>query len=292
MRVKRVPGIFDFRFWILDWARREASCNPKSKIQNPKFLRACFSVLFLILSAPRDLWAFGFSVEPTRAELSIPAGKRRGQTLTVRNAKPDEAIHLKIYARDVLYLPEGRIEFPPAGSTDWSCASWIQMVPEELDVPAGASRDVRISVIVPPDATGGRYAMVFFETGASYATEGIGVNFRVGALIETVVRGTERREMKLKDMMVATPSDAEVSLFNNGNILIRPSGQVKVFDAGGKKVAQIPFNPIMLGVFPKTLRKITTKLDQPLPPGPYRFRVEVDYGVRTLLVGERSFEVP
>ena len=273
---------------------------PSAKEGRPfAFLPLCHLVtlpltwlLFLCALPIPSAWAFGFSVEPTRAELSIPAGKRRGQTLTVRNAKPDEAIHLKIYARDVLYLPEGKIEFPPAGSTDWSCASWIQMVPEELDVPAGASRDVRISVIVPPDATGGRYAMVFFESGASYATEGIGVNFRVGSLIETVVRGTERRQMQLKDVVVAAPSHGEVSLFNTGNILIRPSGQVKVFDAAGKKVVQVPFNPIMLGVFPKTLRKLTTKLDQPLPPGAYRFRVEVDYGAPTLLVGERAFEVP
>ena len=246
----------------------------------------------IVLAATPAAWAFGFSVEPTRAELSVPAGKRRGQTLTVRNAKPDEAIHLRIYARDVLYMPEGKIEFPPAGSTEWSCASWIQVAPAELDVPAGSSRDVRISVTAPLDATGGRYAMVFFETGASYATEGIGVNFRVGALIETVIRGTEERQAQLKDLVIASPSEIDVSLFNDGNILIRPTGQIKVFDAGGKKVAQVLFNPTMLGVFPKTLRNITSKLDPPLPPGPYRLRVEVDYGVPTLLVGERSFQAP
>ena len=248
--------------------------------------------VFALLVPEGVAWAFGFSVEPTRAELSVPAGKRRGQTLTVRNAKPDEAIHLKIYARDVLYMPEGKIEFPPAGSTDWSCASWIQIAPAELDVPAGASRDVRISVTAPPDATGGRYAMVFFETGASYAAEGIGVNFRVGALIETVIRGTEERQAQLKELVVTSPADVEVSLFNDGNILVRPTGQIKVFDAGGKKIAQTLFNPTMLGVFPQTLRKITTKLEPPLSPGPYRLRVEVDYGVPTLLVGERSFQAP
>jgi hypothetical protein len=251
---------------------------------------AAFSA-FLIVAGAHDAAAFGFSVEPTRAELSIPAGKRRGQTLTVRNAKADEAVHLRVYARDVMYLPEGKIEFPPPGSTDWSCASWLQIVPEEVDVPPSSSRDVRVSVIAPPDAVGGRYAMVFFETGSSYATEGIGVNFRVGALIEAVIRGTEQRAAQLKDVAFEPPSEVQVSVFNDGNVLFRPSGQVKVFDAVGKRVLQAPFNPTSLGVFPRTLRKIPTKLDAPLPPGSYRLRVEVDYGVRTLLVGERPFEI-
>ena len=247
---------------------------------------------FTLLCAGELAWAFGFSVEPTRAELSVPAGQRRGQTLTVKNSKPDEAIHLRVYVRDVLYLPEGKIEFPPPGSTEWSCANWIQLVPEELDLPPGASRDVRVSVVAPPDATGGRYAMVFFESGASYATEGIGVNFRVGALIETVIRGTEQRQLELKDLGVASPSEVEASFFNDGNILVRPTGQIKIFDTSGKKVAQASFNSNKLGVFPKTLRKIVTKFDPPLPSGLYRLRVEVDYGVPMLLVGERSFKVP
>ena len=248
--------------------------------------------LLLLLAGPREAAAFGFSVEPTRAELSIPAGKRRGQTLTVKNAKQDEAVHLTIYARDVMYLPDGKLEFPPAGGTSWSCADWIEVVPRELEIPAGESRTVRVSVAAPPEASGGKYAMVFFETAASYATEGIGVNFRVGALIEAVIQGTEERAAQLKDVEFAAPSEVHVSVFNEGNILIRPTGQVKVFDAAGKKVAQTPFNPIKLGVFPKTLRKIATKLEPSLPPGSYRLRVEVDYGVRTLLVGERSFQAP
>ena len=133
--------------------------------------------------------------------------------------------------------------------------------------------------------------MVFFETSSSYAGEGIGVNFRVGALIEAVIRGTERVEVQLKDMAFEPPAAVAVSLFNSGNVLIRPKGQIKVFDAAGRKVEQTLFNPLQLGVFPTTLRKLSTKLEKPLQSGSYRVRVEADYGVRTLLVGEQSFEV-
>ncbi len=242
---------------------------------------------------PSEAQGFGFSVEPARVQISVPAGKRRGQTLTVRNDRPDEAIHFTVYVRDVIHLPDGTHDYPPPGSTEWSGASWIQVVPTELEVPAGGSRDVRVSVLAPPDAAGGHYAVVFFEAGPSYAgQEGISVNFRVGAIVEAVVRGTERVAAQLQDVAFSEPSAIRAEVFNGGNVLIRPAGSVRVFGVDGQKVRQVPFNPSLLGVLPRTLRSISSPIAEPLPPGRYRARVELDYGASTLLVGEHAFVVP
>lgn len=246
----------------------------------------------IVLAAVPSVWAFGFSVEPAKVHVSVPAGKRRGQTLSVRNAKPDASVHLTIYVRDVIFLPDGTHEFPPPGSTDWSCANWIEVVPRELEIPANSSRDVRVSVTVPEGARGGHYAMIFFETGPSYTEQGIGVNFRVGALVEAVVPGTEQYDAKLKDLFFVAPTEVLTALFNDGNVLIRPAGFIKVFDASGKKIQQVQMNPHNLGVLPKTLRSFSAELEEPLPKGSYQLKAEVDYGARTLIVGERAFEVP
>ena len=249
------------------------------------------SVAAVLVGGPAAAWGFGFSVEPARAQLSVPAGKRRGQTLTVRNAKPDEAIHLTISVRDIVHLPDGTHDYPPAGSTEWSCANWMQVVPSEIEVPANSARDVRVSVTAPPDATGGHYAVVFFESGPSYAEEGISVNFRVGAIVEAVIRGTERVAASLKDVAFVEPSAIRVDLFNEGNVLIRPKGFIRVLGADGQKVRQLPFNSSLVGVLPRTLRSLSTPIEEPLPPGSYHVRVEVDYGAPTLLVGEHTFAV-
>ena len=247
--------------------------------------------IVMVLAATSAAWAFGFVVEPARVSVSVAAGKRRGQTLTVRNAKPDAAVHLTVYVRDVVFLPDGTHEFPPPASTDWSCANWVEVVPRELEIPANSSQDVRVSVTVPEGAAGGYYAMIFFETGPSYAEQSIGVNFRIGALVEAVVPGTEQYDAKLKDLAFKSPDGAVVALFNDGNLLIRPSGFVKVFDGAGKKVQQVQLNPNNLGILPKSLRTFSVKLEEPLPKGNYQLKAEVDYGARTLIVGERSFEV-
>ena len=249
-------------------------------------------VLWVATIAVETAWAFGFSVEPSRIELVVPAGKRRGQTLVVKNDR-SEPMHLTTYVRDVAYLPDGTSDFPPEGSTDWSCARWVHVVPGELEIPAQSSQEVRVSVIAPPEASGGRYAMVFFETGPSYAQgDGIGVNFRIGALIQAVIPGTERYAASLKNVVFTPPGQIRTDVFNSGNLLVRPKGQIKIFEAGGKKVRHAPFNPTLVGVLPSTLRSFSSTLEEPLPSGSYRNKVEVDYGARNILVGERSFEVP
>ena len=244
----------------------------------------------LVFADCAEVWAFGFSVDPARVEITIPAGKRRGKTLTVKNGR-SEPIHLRIYATDVLYLPDGTHEFPPPGSTEWSCASWVQVTPMELDVPPNGSQEVRVSVIAPEQVSGGHYAMLFFETGPSYQEQGIGVNFRIGALVDVVVAGTEERRIKFTEIAFSPPADVRFGLFNEGNVYVRPKGKLKILDARKKVISAINLNPNGLGVFPKTLRNFTIHLERPLAPGVYRLRAEVDYGLRTLLIGELPVEV-
>lgn len=256
--------------------------------------RFCAAVVAVVLLAqPAAAWAFGFQIEPARIELSVPAGKRRGQTLSVTNQKPEGDIHLASYARDLRSAPDGTYEYPEAGSTAWSAATWIEVVPGELDVAAKTTQQVRLSVSAPEGATGGHYAMVFFESTPGYAEgSGVGVNFRIGVLVEVVIPGTERFEAQLKNVALEAPNRLRVDFFNAGNVLVRPVGAVKVFDAAGKKAAEWPFNPKYLGVLPDTLRYFMTDLDKPLPPGRYRARVEIDYGGPALVVGERAFDIP
>lgn len=254
-------------------------------------LRTLFGVLCACLglwSAPA-VWAFGFSVDPARVQVTVPSGKRRGQTLTVSNQK-DTSVHLTVYVRDAIFLPDGTHEFPPPGSTDWSCAEWVQVIPKEFDVPAKSSQDVRVSVSVPEGATGGHYAMIFFESGPSYQEQGIGVNFRVGALVEAIVPGTEQYASSLKAFAFVPPNSFQTAIFNSGNALVRPAGFIKIFNVTGK-VQQALLNPNNVGILPNTLRSFMTELDSPLPPGNYQAKIEVDYGARTLLVGERAFRV-
>lgn len=236
--------------------------------------------------------AYAFSIDPARIELNIGAGRQKGAMITVDNSQSDEPLHLKAYLQDIIYLPSGDYDFPQSASTSWSCANWIKIIPEEIDVPPRRKGNARISVAVPDDAKGGYYAMVFFESSPSYTAEGLGINFRIGALVDVTVANTESRKAELTSMSFIGPKKVEVDIFNQGNVLIRPKGKLKILDAQGKKrIKQLDFNPQAQSILPNTLRKFYIGLDTPLPAGSYRVKAEIDYGTRYLLVGELAIDV-
>lgn len=248
-------------------------------------LGALFLILcFLVLRQE----AYAFSVEPARIELSIAPGRQRGRTVTIDNSRSDESLHLKIYMQDVVFLPDGTNDFPAAGSTSWSCANWVTVIPEEIDVPAAKTRNVRINISVPLEAKGGYYGMLFFES-SSAVIQGLGINFRIGGLVDVTVSGSEERMAKLANISFDNNKQGiGIDIFNEGNVLMRPKGRIKILDARGKKIRELQFNPEGWGVLPKSMRKFYTSLNQPLAKGEYRLRAEIDYGTKYLIVGELS----
>jgi hypothetical protein len=257
-----------------------------------RYLICVIGILICVITAlfiNQEVYAFG--IEPARLGLSIPAGRQRGRTVTIDNSNSDSPLHIKIYVQDIIFLPDGTCDFPPAGSTEWSCTNWLKVTPEEIDIPAGKTQDVRVNVFVPADAQGGYYAMVFFESGPAYIEQGLGINFRLGALVEVIIPNTELFKAKLANISFLKPNNIQVGIFNEGNLLIRPKGKIKVLDSQGKKIRQLDFNTQRLGILPKTLRKFYLELDKPLAKGQYRLKAEVDYGTRYLLVGELPIEI-
>jgi hypothetical protein len=234
--------------------------------------------------------ACAFSIEPARIELSIPAGKQKGKAITIDNSMSDEPLHLKIYMQDVVFLPDGTNDFPPAASTVYSCANWVKIIPEEIDMPAGKTQNIRISVSVPAQAKGGYYGMLFFESSAGTA-QGLNINFRIGGLVDITVTNTEERSAKIGNIALNTPKQIDIDIFNEGNVLLRPKGKIKIFDTRGKRIKQIDFNLQSWGVLPKSMRKFHTELDRPLSQGQYTIKAEIDYGTRYLLVAELPVRV-
>ena len=67
---------------------------------------------------PSEAQGFSFSVEPARIELSVPAGKQRGKSVTINNSRSDAPVHIKVYAQDIVFLPDGTNNFQSPGTTE------------------------------------------------------------------------------------------------------------------------------------------------------------------------------
>ena len=243
--------------------------------------------------------AFLFNIEPARVELAIKAGKGKNSVITIDNTNSKDPLHVKAYVQDIAYLPDGSNDFLPVGSTPWSCGEWITISPKELDIPAGGFGKVKINVKVPKGTKGGRYAIVFFETGPALQPGqqgvGFGINVRAGAPILVTVPKTGAYQAKLMDLDVkkdlkSQSYNAEIVFSNQSNVLVRPIGKLKILNAKNRRIKVQEMNKGLVGVLPMTSRKFSVKLED-LPAGEYTLQTVIDYGGRDLLVGEVPFKV-
>ncbi len=260
----------------------------------------CCILCFFILSG--CAFAFQFNVDTPRVELTINRGEKKNSYITVSNTHPEEAIHIKVYVQDLVYLPDGSNDFLPPGTTPWSCAEWIKLIPDEFDLRPNREQVVKFQARVPPEARGGYYAVIFFEVLSTpeqqedLTTAAVAV--RIGTIVLVDVAGTAEYKAKLTGLTVATTEKEDVSILeltcsikNLGNLLIRPKGTIQILDSQKTEQATLDLNPSKGGILPGTTRNFTVSLNEPLSEGRYTVRTLVDYGGDNLLGGQTSFDV-
>ena len=113
-------------------------------------------------------------------------------------------LRVKVYLEDWRYtsVGDGSKEFGPPKTLPRSCAEWVSVFPNELELPANGKKVVDYTIRVPEGASlnGGYVAVVFFEgsLGSSTQPTAMGqkasatVQFsaRLGSLVFVDVKGT------------------------------------------------------------------------------------------------------
>ena len=212
-----------------------------------------------------------------------------------------DPIHVKAYVNDLVYLPDGSNDFLSAGATPWSVNDWLKLSPTEFNIPAGEEVKVRYIAQIPKATQGGRYGVVFFEVSPPLnqlkGKTGAAINLRIGSIFLITVAGTERYSAELQDFVIGKPDAAGAfTLFcnvrNNGNILVRPHGTIKIIDADQAQIAELQINQEKTGVLPGTNRQFSVQYNQgKITPGKYFAQIVLDYGGDVLLGGQAAFDV-
>jgi hypothetical protein len=260
------------------------------------FIRRTNILLFLLAILflnPSLLHAVGasFRLEQSKIKLSIPAGGSKAGEIKIYN-QSNEAIGLKAYLEDWAYTNEqdGSKDFFPAGSTQFSCASWIKFYPAQFTLAPYGVSTVNYTVNVPQEATGGHYAVMFFETlpqpieqsaGQEGITSGVGLAIRLGSLIYIEAKDTVKRSVELNNFSVYKDTKDRYLFIasefkNTGNTDITIAGSFHIMDKEGVVYARGEFNA------PYTFAGDTAKLEavwkKPLAAGKYDLVITLDLG--------------
>jgi hypothetical protein len=244
--------------------------------------------------------AFKSRINRPVVEETVAPGQTVSGTIEVEN-QGEEPLRLDLYLQDWEYLEGGSGEklFSAPGSSPWSASSWISYYPQRLELPAHGKGLVDYTIRAPADASGGHYAVLFFESILARPPEdeeGVSVQYtgRLGSLFELEVAGTVKRTGEVAELAIGRPDEDRAltlgyTFLNTGNVAIRPKAYFNIVDQAGRYFGRGEFDRIY--TFPGRSGSTTTEWTGGLAPGDYAVLLTVDLGGNEIRVAEQPLSV-
>ena len=286
---------------IADWG--EMTGTPGETGRAGRFARVLFpalagAVICSGLSATPG--AASFVVSPMEHHLSVPAGERGTASLSIRNTG-DRPLSLRLYLADSHFGRDGREEDVELGTLDRSCAPWIRLESDLLDLEPGQLQQLTIDLSVAAGAEGSFWTKLYIEemsvpqpvveerAGRRYQ---VFMHQRMGIRIFEDVPGTASPGLVVTNVDIDPPTNEDafvrMSAENTGNALLRCNGWFELRTSRGELVDTLRRGPDGgFVVFPGASRDIAVALPTGLPADTYTVLAIVDYGGESLIAGEQ-----
>jgi hypothetical protein len=243
--------------------------------------RLSFFLIFLgaaIISMERPLWAL--TVTPTVQQFDLKPGEKKKGTYTVTN---DDAWDMTVIpqSKDWFVLPENQ-------KNGITAPDWLIVKGATFTLKPGASHEVPFEVRVPKASTGELVGMV------SFAMEGGSDRFVKKILSVAVyvgINGTTRAEGKIMAVMVDPSSSTLIGgffLYNAGNVHLRPTGLIQIYDSKDLNVANITIQRSS-PAYPGERKAYTGEIPHyTLAPGDYSAKISVTDSDRNIVIPETT----
>lgn len=239
--------------------------------------------------------AQGMQISPTLVELNAAKGKTYNIKLTVTNVTASDLVYTTsvddFNAADETGSPHIILDstLPPAASIK----TWVN-TDSGFSLTAHKSRVVTAQIIIPNNAEpGGHYGVLRFSgTAPEIKSTGVGLSASAGVLLLVRVDGLINEKADLASFYTsATQSGKETSFFENGpvsfivriknegNIHVKPVGNIEVTDMFGGVVANLSINKDKSNVLPKSIRRFDeAKVNKDWMIGRYTANLTMGYG--------------
>ena len=247
----------------------------------------CFFASLFISSVQADKLPF---MNQSKVRVMVAPGERAFGEMTLENPT-DKAKNIRLYLEDWYYLPggSGAKEFLPVNSTAFSACSWITFSPAEVVVPPFGKQKINYVISVPQDASGTRFASLFFETLVTESSlsdvgrsAGLDISVRVATLFYIEISGAAERKANISNLKIGpskkTDGSLEITLdFENiGNTDITTSANFSLMGSDGIVSARGAFNDLY--TFPGGKGVFLGVWKGKIAPGEYDFVITVDLG--------------
>ena len=227
-------------------------------------------------------------LEEGKVSLFLKSGETVIGNVKINNTS-DRELFVKAYWQDFSYTPpfDGDKKFFPAGTTPYSCASWVNFFPQNFTLKPYEKKEISYNIKFPAESQGGYYGVLFFEdsVGQKNSSTGLSVVARLGCLFFLETAGSAK-EAKVFNIAVSG-SQVLGDIENKSQIILIPKGifyminsEGVVFDRGEVEALYLP---------PEQGASFAINISDKIPQGTYTIVLTFDLGDGDSLVKEIDF---
>ncbi len=224
---------------------------------------AFFIVVFFIFPILATAQEEGVGISPATIEETIDPGVTKEYAVTIENLNNSEQKYF-LSTRNIKGVEAGGV---PVFATDnlektgYELADWIDLSVTEVVVPSRGKVQVPFVLSVPEAASpGSHFGGVFISVDPpDIVGSGAAVGYQVANIISIRVSGDAIEQAGVREFSTVNffhnsqDVDFQVRIENTGNVLVRPTGPLEIYNMLGNKVGNIVFNESQSGVFPGTV---------------------------------------
>lgn len=253
-------------------------------------MRALTTLLFLLLTTPFLVSAqASYTVTPLVIDTQAQPRDIINKTITVTNNAPH---NIEIFATvNEIALNEGGdiIEFkgPTEVERTTAITSWIEITRGQLTLKPGEVREVPLTIRMNPNTASGEYhALIGFGTGRTRDDAEVQVKNGQTPRVVVTVR-VEDKKVEFVDLegfsveKFVTESENQAiryTLTNPGDTTVVPSGEIVLYDSGGREVKTIVANPDNTSLEPGQTVELTAGIPLDNMIGRHKAFLNVRYG--------------
>jgi hypothetical protein len=252
------------------------------------------TLLFGTLFAPSEsLAAPSYTVSPLIIDETVEKRDIKEFTITLTNTG-DTPVTIYPTVNNISVTEGGTIEaFIPAVMSDRSSsiASWIEISRAGIDLRAGDTRTIVLTLRINPAAAAGEYhALVGFPFGGNRdeAERMVARGDAPGTVVSVSIEDKRTSLLKLSHFLIdrfVTSADnaaASYSIKNPGEETLIPHGEVIFYDSRGREVGTIPVNPEKIAIAPGEEYTFDAGVPADGLFGKYKAFLSVEYGTQNI----------
>lgn len=219
-------------------------------------------VFFVKAQSQNSTPSTGLAISPPTFEVSGNGGDVIKNSVKLENMNP-YPVEIAVDRRNFTAIGEEGAVGLTEDETSFSLASWIEVTPSSVTIPAKSSQYFSFSVKVPLNAEpGGHFGSLIFRTIPTEKLEGSGASLaqEIGSLIllriagETVENASIESFATTKNIYEFGPINLEARIKNLGNVHTKPRGTIMITNLIGQKIDTITIDN--KNILPGAIRKL------------------------------------